>query len=136
MLCLVPTSLVKPTFADLNKIGSCTKAAYPSKDKQTHSEDKLLPQVDTRKKYNNNKEYKGKQYDIFLFSYHSPCARCAETIVEAVKKMADDDQLNGFYISYQEIYGSLEETTDIFKKYNDAAANHHITLLPQYHPLK
>eukprot|EP00731_Ephydatia_muelleri_P000130 Em0001g130a len=76
VLCLVPISLGQPTYQDLTKVGFCTNAAYPSFDGQIHSEDKLLPRVNTLKtKYLKSATYKATQYDIFLFSYNSPCPR-------------------------------------------------------------
>eukprot|EP00731_Ephydatia_muelleri_P000131 Em0001g131a len=71
----------QPTYQDLTKVGFCTKAAYPSFDGQIHSEDKLLPRVNTLKtKYLKSATYKATQYDIFLFSYNNPCPRCAGEI--------------------------------------------------------
>ena len=143
VLCLVPISLGQPTYQDLTKVGFCTNAAYPSFDGQIHSEDKLLPRVNTLKtKYLKSATYKATQYDIFLFSYNSPCPRCAKEIVEAAKGMAGDNLFNGFYISYNQEYiynkkSTLPDTKNTFKTYNDDQGNaKKITLLPEYHPLK
>ena len=142
VMCFVPTSLKNPKYNDLKAIKFCTNDARPSENGQTHSEDKLLLQINTlKKKFKNNDTYGKNTYDIFLFSYLSPCPRCAWNIVEAVKGMNNDTLFDGWYISYNDEYeypkgkSTLQKTKDIINEYNKGGGKP-ITILPQYLPMK
>ena len=135
VLCLVPiTNPTNPphTYNQLVNAKLCTAAAVPLNPQQ-HSEAILLPQwTDLRNNLRNNPDpaLQNSNYDMFMYSFNSPCPACARLIVNTVDINRFNDPIffnhGVFYISFTQEYinrnrpneRTLPQTMTIFQDFN------------------
>ena len=133
VLCIVPIMVApKPalTYAELRDKWLCTGAAKPSQDRKTHSEDMLVKEWPDLKnnltKHLEKKEYNS--YDAFLYTFNSPCPRCARRIPSSLNDSAY------IYITFTQEYinnegiRTLKETRNIFNTHNSQQRSSHIVM--------
>ena len=129
VMCLIPITSPELTFNDLLLNNYCTGAITPA-SKSDHSEPKALRQWDNLREHQlDNPAHANLQYDIFLYSYLSPCNDCARSIVSVVEtdwRLGGYEKLRAFYIAYSQPYeykgkSTLKATQGIFNKHNNNA---------------
>ena len=131
-LCLVPTRMVRPTYRKLLRRGLCSRIVVQSRRCRPLRRPRFYVQyhrllrtyATLRNKYYNDPWYMGQRYDVFLYTYKSPCPTCARGIVSAVQRLRYENLLDGFYISYSKIHrrkgkSTLKLARMIFREYNE-----------------
>eukprot|EP00731_Ephydatia_muelleri_P000146 Em0001g146a len=131
-LCLVPTRMVRPTYRKLLRRGLCSRIVVQSRRCRPLRRPRFYVQyhrllrtyATLRNKYYNDPWHMGQRYDVFLYTYKSPCPTCARGIVSAVQRLRYENLLDGFYISYSKIHrrkgkSTLKLARMIFREYNE-----------------
>ena len=131
-LCLVPTRMVRPTYRKLLRRGLCSRIVVQSRRCRPLRRPRFYVQyhrllrtyATLRNKYYNDPWHMGQRYDVFLYTYKSPCPKCARGIVSAVQRLKYEKLLDGFYISYSKIHrrkgkSTLKLARMIFREYNE-----------------
>ena len=133
-LCLVPTRMVRPTYRKLLRRGLCSRIVVQSRRCRPLRRPRFYVQyhrllrtyATLRNKYYklNDPWHMGQRYDVFLYTYKSPCPTCARGIVSAVQRLKYEKLLDGFYISYSKIHrrkgkSTLKLARMIFREYNE-----------------
>ena len=136
VLCLVPITTPPQAYDQLRVNRLCTEAATPQPNPNprlpdVHSEEILLRQwPNLRNALLQNPTLQNSNYDMFLYSFNSPCPACASQIVNAVdiNRLSNPNFGNhgAFYISFTQEYinrnkpteRTLPQTMNTFQAFN------------------
>ena len=135
VLCLVPRTQRPLTIQNLGELHLCTPATRPNfkQNPWVHSETQVLGQWGNLLNAFMISDHNNLNYDMFLFTYYSPCNNCAKEIVTAVNTAKP---FGYFYVTFWTPYrDTLDATRIIFQQHNVSPnRSHRITMYEQFGP--